>query len=228
MTLRQKAAEYARTGVDPEIFESLSQALKHHPGTERAARLREMQSCDKAGQKCRGRLVNSVACRLQDLCMPMCCMASSLLAGSDKKRFDSTRVEPVSFSVRFCLVQGEVPYSLLVPCHPTGPHPFTEYLFVLTFKGFGVGPQSRTHCLPCFFNGIWQDWLHVPRRFSPQEKVWPHVRSGKKVDCGLLAGCLAPFMAPFWFHAWVPVLFVVFAGVIRGCCRTAQGSPVWV
>ena len=47
-SLRQKAAEYARTGVDPELVESLSEALQHHPGTERAARLREMQNCDKA------------------------------------------------------------------------------------------------------------------------------------------------------------------------------------
>ncbi|CAE7681431.1 unnamed protein product [Symbiodinium sp. CCMP2592] len=46
-TLRRKASEYAQTGVDPELLQSLSEALQHHPGTERAARLREMQSCDK-------------------------------------------------------------------------------------------------------------------------------------------------------------------------------------
>ena len=45
--LRRKATEYAQTGVDPELLQSLSEALQHHPGTERAARLREMQSCEK-------------------------------------------------------------------------------------------------------------------------------------------------------------------------------------
>ncbi|CAJ1340960.1 unnamed protein product [Effrenium voratum] len=46
-SLRQKAKDFARTGVDPEIVDSMAEALKHHPGTERAARVREMQACAK-------------------------------------------------------------------------------------------------------------------------------------------------------------------------------------
>lgn len=44
-SLRQKAADFARTDVNPDLVESMADALKHHPGTERAARQREMQSC---------------------------------------------------------------------------------------------------------------------------------------------------------------------------------------
>ena len=44
-SLRQKAADFAQTGVNPDLVESMAEALKHHPGTERAARQREMQSC---------------------------------------------------------------------------------------------------------------------------------------------------------------------------------------
>lgn len=44
-SLRQKAADFARSGVSPDLVESMADALKHHPGTERAARQREMQSC---------------------------------------------------------------------------------------------------------------------------------------------------------------------------------------
>lgn len=44
-TLRQRAVEYAETGVDPDLKESLEQALAQHPGAERAARLREMRAC---------------------------------------------------------------------------------------------------------------------------------------------------------------------------------------
>jgi len=46
-SLRQRAENFARTGVDPDIRESLEEALSHHPGTERAQRLREMHSCLK-------------------------------------------------------------------------------------------------------------------------------------------------------------------------------------
>ena len=46
-SLRQKAADFAQTGANPDLVESMAEALKHHPGTERAARLREMQSCIK-------------------------------------------------------------------------------------------------------------------------------------------------------------------------------------
>lgn len=46
-SLRERAVEFATTGVHPDIQESLEQALQHHPGTERAARLREMRACTK-------------------------------------------------------------------------------------------------------------------------------------------------------------------------------------
>ncbi|CAK9079503.1 Pentatricopeptide repeat-containing protein PFL1605w [Durusdinium trenchii] len=44
-SLRQKAADFARTGANPDLVESMAEALRHHPGTERAARIREMRSC---------------------------------------------------------------------------------------------------------------------------------------------------------------------------------------
>lgn len=44
-TLRQQATEYEKTGVNPDLAASLAEALEHHPGTERATRLREMQAC---------------------------------------------------------------------------------------------------------------------------------------------------------------------------------------
>ncbi|CAK0824371.1 unnamed protein product [Prorocentrum cordatum] len=43
--LRERAADFERTGVHPDLKESLEEALRHQPGTERAARLREMQAC---------------------------------------------------------------------------------------------------------------------------------------------------------------------------------------
>mmetsp|Transcript_58774 Transcript_58774/g.190294 ORF Transcript_58774/g.190294 Transcript_58774/m.190294 type:complete len:907 (+) Transcript_58774:98-2818(+) len=46
-TLRKKAEGFAKSGVDPEIKDSLLQALAHHPGTERAARLQEMYAYTK-------------------------------------------------------------------------------------------------------------------------------------------------------------------------------------
>lgn len=45
-SLRQKAEDYARTGVDPDLLESMSTALQDFPGAERAARLREMRSSE--------------------------------------------------------------------------------------------------------------------------------------------------------------------------------------
>ena len=45
-SLRQKAEDYARTGVDPDLLESMSEALQDFPGAERAARLREMRSSE--------------------------------------------------------------------------------------------------------------------------------------------------------------------------------------
>lgn len=41
--LRRKAEDFASTGVEPELRDSLMQALQHHPGTERSARLQEMR-----------------------------------------------------------------------------------------------------------------------------------------------------------------------------------------
>lgn len=44
-SLRQRAQDFDKTGVDPDIKQSLVEALASHPGAERAARLQEMQSC---------------------------------------------------------------------------------------------------------------------------------------------------------------------------------------
>eukprot|EP00928_Gymnodinium_smaydae_P030010 TRINITY_DN22431_c0_g1_i1.p1 TRINITY_DN22431_c0_g1~~TRINITY_DN22431_c0_g1_i1.p1 ORF type:complete len:932 (-),score=247.40 TRINITY_DN22431_c0_g1_i1:150-2945(-) len=43
--LRGKAEEYEKSGVNPDIKQSLVDALRHNPGTERAARIREMREC---------------------------------------------------------------------------------------------------------------------------------------------------------------------------------------